>query len=68
MADLCAVRDLVSGPLLRTGRARGLVKQILKFRFCFLVTSGVHVREVVRDHVEVHLLGLHPGGGRIKSA
>ena len=50
------------------GRARGLVKQLLELDLAFLEAGGVDVGEVVRDDVEVHLLGFHPGGGGVKGA
>jgi hypothetical protein len=40
---------------------RLLVEQILKLDLGTLETGRVHVREIVRDRVEVELLRLHPG-------
>ena len=36
-----------------------LIEQILKLDFVLLVAGGIHVGYVVRDHVQVELLGLH---------
>jgi hypothetical protein len=63
MAYLQAGRQCVPAPLIRAGWARSLIKQILKFNFAFLEPGGVDVGKVVRNDVQVKLLGFHSRGG-----
>ena len=43
-----------------------LIEQILKLDLAALEAGGVHVREVVRDRVEIELLRLHAGGSGVE--
>ena len=55
--------------LLPAGGARldhGLVDQVLKLRAARLESAGVRIGQVVRDVVDVHLLGGHAAGGAVK--
>ena len=59
-------RAVVRGDRARTRLL--LVEQIGEFRPAGIVAGGGHVREVVRDHLDPHLLGGHPGGGDLQGA
>ena len=63
MTDLQTGGQGVATALIRTGSSRSLVEQVLELGFDLLEPGRVDVRQVVRDDVEVRLLGLHPGRG-----
>jgi hypothetical protein len=43
-----------------------LVQQILKLNLATLESCGVRVRQIVRDNIQVHLLGFHPGSAGVQ--
>ena len=62
VAHLHTGRHLIAASGIGAGGAAGLVKHILELDLGFLESGGVHVRQVIGDHVQVHLLGLHSRG------
>ena len=68
MTDLDSGRRQIARTLIGSGRPLVLVQQVLELGPGFLKSRRVHVGEVVRDHVELRLLGLHSGGGGIKGS
>jgi len=66
VAHLDARRDEIAAAGIDARVFRCLVKEILKFDLAALEARGVHVGEVVRDRVQVELLGIHAGGGRVE--
>ena len=65
-ADLDTGRHLGGVGRRGTGGLYILVHQVLELRAPHLVASGVGVRQVVGDIVDVHLLGGHAAGSAIK--
>ena len=68
VSDLHRSRREISGTLLGSNLALLLVEHVLELDFVFLETGRVHIREVVRDGVEVHLLGFHSSGSGLKGS
>ena len=66
VTHLDAGRDNFSSAGICADRARLLIDQILKLDLTALKPRGVHVREVVRDRVEIELLRLHARGAGVK--
>ena len=64
--DLDARRNHRALRALQARRAERLVEQVLEVHARLLEPGRVHVREVVRDRVEVQLLRLHAGRGGIE--
>src|SRR6185295_4963829 len=52
----------------RARNARLLVNQVLELHVALLEAGGVHVREIVRDGVDVGLLGIHAAGSGVERA
>src|SRR5207253_11280437 len=48
--------------------AHVLVEQVLEFGTLALVAGRAHVRDVVRDHLNVEFLRHHAGGGGVKGS
>ncbi len=59
MTDLDTFGDGGAVGGLGAGGFDGLVEQVLKVHAALLETGSVHVRQVVGDGVDVHLLGYH---------
>ena len=59
-ADLEPGRVLGIRAALRARRTKGLIQQIMKLRAHLLCAKRIDVREVMRHHVHVVLLRLHP--------
>src|SRR3984957_17810513 len=68
MADLNAGGQLVAGSLIGTGRPLRLIEQIFKFNLGLLVAGRIDVREIVGNHIQVVLLGVHSGSSGVKCA
>ena len=59
VAHLHTSGHLIAAPGFGAGGAVGLVKHILELHLRFLKTGGVHVRQVIGDDIQIHLLALH---------
>ena len=59
VTDLKAGGHLIATALVGACRARRLVEQILELGFVLFEPGGADVGQVVGDHVQVGLLGLH---------
>ena len=60
MADLQAGGHLVACTLLCTCLALGLIEEILELDLALLESGRVDVGQVIGNHIQVHLLGIHP--------
>ena len=54
---------ILAAPVRHAGRALDLIEQIGELAARPLVGGGVDVRDVVRDHIDVQLLGIHARRG-----
>ena len=68
MTDLDSGRRQIARSLIGSRRSLVLIEQVLELGPGFFEPRRIHVGEVVGNHVELRLLGLHPGGGRIKGS
>jgi hypothetical protein len=66
VTDLDAGRDDVAAACVGAGGAGLLVEEILKLDLAALEAGGVHVREIVRDRIQILLLSFHAGGGGVE--
>ena len=55
-------RHQIAGALFSSDGPLFFVKHVLELNLVLLKAGRIHVRKVVCDRVEIHLLGFHSGG------